>query len=78
MHRSHQPHKFPCLQEKPIQTKQKNVDLVEKVVENAFKKGLHLVCDHESVVQLMPPLTISKEEIDKGIEILLECIKESN
>lgn len=57
------------------ETKQKYPEFTEKVVNNAWKKGLHLVCDHESVIQLMPPLTIEKEVLDKGLDILAGVIK---
>src|SRR3989339_94229 len=60
---------------KDKKTKQKYPELTEKIVLHAWKKGLHLVCDHESVIQLMPPLTIEKEVLDKGIKVLVNVIK---
>lgn len=48
----------------------------DKIVEAAYRKGLHLVSDHEKNLQLMPPLTISRRELDRGVEILTEIIKE--
>lgn len=48
----------------------------DKIVDKAYQKGLHLVGDRENNLQLMPPLTIIREELDQGIEMLLETIKE--
>lgn len=55
----------------------KGIPLVDRVVESARKKGLHLVCDHASVIQLMPPLIISRKDLDQGIDILINLIKTS-
>jgi len=59
------------------QTQMNNTEMVEKVVSLAYQKGLHLVSDHESVIQLMPPLTIERKVLDKGLEILIECIRKA-
>ena len=59
---------------KSKQTKEKDPQAVETVVESAMKKGLHLVSDHESNIQLMPPLTIDKKDLDRGLEILIDVI----
>ncbi len=56
-------------------TKEKNTELVEKTVKKAWEKRLHIVCDHESVIQLMPPLTIERNLLDKGIEIFIDVVK---
>ncbi len=44
------------------------------IIDFAAKEGLHLTGDTESVIQLMPPLTISKEDIEKGIDILVRTL----
>lgn len=49
--------------------------LADIVVEKAQKKGLHLVSGNEVNIQLMPPLTITRETLDKGIDILVSVIK---
>lgn len=59
---------------KDKKTKTKNTELVEKIVRQCWGKGLHVVCDHESNLQLMPPLTIERQTLNKGIEILVETI----
>jgi acetylornithine aminotransferase len=48
---------------------------VDKIVDCARDKGLHLVCDHTTVIQLMPPLVIDRKTLDKGIDILISSIK---
>lgn len=47
----------------------------DKIVETAYQKGLHLVSDHENNLQLMPPLTISRRELDLGLTLLVAVIK---
>ncbi len=44
------------------------------VVKAALEKGL-LLLTAKTKVRLLPPLTISYEEIDKGIEIITELLK---
>lgn len=49
--------------------------VAKKVVEEAFKKGLHLIIGDGANIQLMPPLTIERKDLDKGLEILIDIIK---
>lgn len=56
-------------------TKLSNNFLVTKIVTEAQKKGLNVVCDLDSTIQLMPPLTIPRSVLDKGIDILTSVIK---
>lgn len=60
---------------KDKKTKEKNADLAKKVVMKAFDKGLHLVCDGESNIQIMPTLIMEKEALDKGLDILIDTVK---
>jgi len=41
-----------------------------KTVETCLNKGLLINCTQEKILRIMPPLVISKKEIDKGIGIL--------
>lgn len=50
--------------------------LVKKVVNKTRFKGLHLVSDGEQNIQIMPPLTIDRKNLDKGISILVAVIRE--
>lgn len=61
---------------KDKKTKKKDPEIIEKIVEKAFARGLHIVCDHDSNIQLMPPLTISRKNLNKGLEILVETINQ--
>jgi 4-aminobutyrate aminotransferase len=56
-------------------TKEKDAEGVELIVQQAFKRDLHLVCDHQSNIQLMPPLTIERATLDEGLARLIESIK---
>ncbi len=58
-------------------SKGKNTNLWREVVTAAKNAGLYLSGDGESVIQLMPPLTIERNVLDEGIEILIKAIKES-
>ncbi|SNR87005.1 aspartate aminotransferase family protein [Desulfurobacterium atlanticum] len=49
----------------------------KKLVEKALKNGLIINVTGENVLRLVPPLTITQQEIDEGIEILKESIKET-
>ena len=42
----------------------------------ALEKGLIVNSTHQTVLRIMPALTVKKEEIDKGLEILEEVFKE--
>jgi 4-aminobutyrate aminotransferase len=46
-----------------------------EVINKCFKKGLLILSCGESVVRLMPPLVITKQELDKGLEILSSALK---
>lgn len=63
---------------KSKKTKEKNKQLAEKIVDETLKKGLHTISDHDSTIQLMPPLTIERKTLDKGLEILIDVIKKLN
>ena len=46
----------------------------KEVLAAALEKGL-LVLTAGSRLRLLPPLTISQEELDKGLSILEECLQ---
>ena len=47
-----------------------------KVIDSAFAQGLHIVVGGDNNIQLMPPLTIPQELLDKGLEILMKTLSE--
>lgn len=61
---------------KDKKTKEADTDFCQKVIEKAYKKGLHIVYGDEGSIQLMPPLTIEQEVLDEGIDIFAKSIKE--
>ncbi|WP_238786136.1 aspartate aminotransferase family protein [Blattabacterium cuenoti] len=54
----------------------KNKKTVDKVLKNCIKKGLILFrfLFHNNFVRISPPLTITKEEIQKGCSIIIESL----
>lgn len=42
----------------------------DKIVEQCLKKGLLINCTHERILRFLPPMEITRKEIDKAIRIL--------
>ena len=51
--------------------------LCNEISEKAFQKGLLVVHTGRESIKLAPPLSITKEAMLEGIEVLEQCIKES-
>lgn len=49
--------------------------IAKALVSSAHKKGLFLVGNKYDNIQIMPPLTISKKEVNKGLDILIDLVK---
>ena len=49
---------------------------VSDVVSKALEKGLIVITAGTNVIRMVPPLIISKENVDEMIEILTECLDE--
>lgn len=47
----------------------------DKIVENAYKNGLILLPCGKSTIRLIPPLSITSEELEEGMHILEKSIK---
>jgi len=45
------------------------------VVAACLERGLHVNCTHETVLRIMPPLTITREQLDEGLDILGEALR---
>jgi len=45
------------------------------LVADCLDRGLHINCTHDTVLRLMPPLTITKEQLDEGIDILADALR---
>ncbi|WP_026485820.1 acetylornithine transaminase [Caldanaerobius polysaccharolyticus] len=53
-----------------------NMQEVAEVVNRAMKKGLLVLSAGHKVVRMVPPLIITKAEVDKAVEILDQVLKE--
>jgi 4-aminobutyrate aminotransferase len=65
---------------KDAQTKESAEDLRDRVVDDAFLRGLLLLGCGKSTIRFAPPLSVSRDEVDEALEIfeesLLFCEKE--
>jgi 4-aminobutyrate aminotransferase len=59
---------------KDRKTKEPAVDEAEQVMYAALSKGLNFKITMGNIITLTPPLTITKEEIDRAMDILDECL----
>jgi 4-aminobutyrate aminotransferase-like enzyme len=49
--------------------------IAKQVIRKAYENGLHVVFGGDGNIQIMPPLTISREVLEKGIDILVDSIQ---
>ncbi|MHC4748770.1 MAG: (R)-1-hydroxy-2-aminoethylphosphonate ammonia-lyase [Planctomycetota bacterium] len=61
---------------KDRQTKEPATEQAEQVMYSALSKGLNFKITMGSIITLTPPLTITKQEIDRALNILDECLEE--
>jgi acetylornithine/N-succinyldiaminopimelate aminotransferase len=47
-----------------------------KIVEKCLDKKLRINCTHDTVLRFMPPMTVTKEQIDQAIDILDSVLSE--
>jgi 4-aminobutyrate aminotransferase len=57
------------------ESKVANADLRDRVVNLAYERGLLLLGCAKSVIRIAPPLSISRSEIDEGLEVFEEAVK---
>ncbi len=55
-------------------TREPYPELVERLTERAFRKGLLLLGAGKSVIRLAPPLVLDEYDVDTGLGILEECL----
>lgn len=60
------------------ETKEPAVEELSWIINNSFKRGLLVIGAGKSVIRIAPPLVITREEVDRGLEILEDVIKEAN
>ena len=56
------------------ETKEPAKKLTDRIVELAFERGLLMLSCAKSVIRVAPPLSISKTEVDDGLQIFVEAI----
>lgn len=54
----------------------KDADTLKAIISKSFEKGLLVLPSGRNTLRFLPPLTITKEEIDKGFERLQDAIKD--
>ncbi len=54
----------------------KDLETLNKIVNISFEKGLLVLKAGRNTLRFLPPLTITKKEMDRGFEILREVLKE--
>ncbi|MEZ4294010.1 MAG: acetyl ornithine aminotransferase family protein [Polyangiaceae bacterium] len=61
---------------KDRETKEPAADFASELEQLAFRRGLLLLGCGKSVIRVAPPLVLSPYDVDKGLEIMDECITE--
>jgi len=55
----------------------RNKDIAKEIVGKAVDKGLLTIQTEQKVMRILPPLIVTKKEIDKALEIIGESLKEA-
>ena len=58
-------------------SKERNVDLRNEVIQQAFEAGLLLIPCGANSIRLTPPLNISRELVDEGLHIFENVLTEA-
>jgi 4-aminobutyrate aminotransferase-like enzyme len=57
-------------------TKERDIEIVERIIERAFEKGLMSIRTSTGTIKIGPPLNISESALKEGLEIIDESIAE--
>lgn len=57
-------------------TKEPDVELVDRVIERAYEKGLMSIRTMTGTIKIGPPLTIPQDMLEEGMDVLIESMKE--
>lgn len=60
---------------KDRKSKRPAIEERDKIMNEAFRRGLMMLSAGDSTIRIMPPLTIKKSSIDEGLDILEDSIK---
>ncbi len=63
---------------KDRESKEPYPEIIDRITERAFRKGLLLLGCGKSTFRLAPPLVLDEYDVDKGMGILEECLKEED
>ncbi len=63
---------------KSKETKEPGIEEAKAIMQKCFQRGLALITCGNSTIRLIPPLTISRELVDTGLEIFEGAVKEIN
>jgi 4-aminobutyrate aminotransferase len=61
---------------KDRKTKEPDTDLVAKLEQLAFRKGLLLLSCGKAVIRVAPPLVLNEHDVDAGLAIMDQCLTE--
>ncbi|MFA7654354.1 MAG: aspartate aminotransferase family protein [Candidatus Magasanikbacteria bacterium] len=56
----------------------KDSKTARRVIDASYKNGLHVIVGSENNLQIMPPLIISHDLLDSGLNILIKAIKQES
>lgn len=59
-------------------TKEPYAEIIDRITERAFQKGLLLLGCGKSTFRLAPPLVLDEYDVDTGMEIFEQCLKEED
>ena len=62
---------------KDRQTKERAPDIRDRMVHNAFERGLLLLGCGRNTVRITPPLTVTTGEVDEGLAIFEDALSEA-
>lgn len=66
---------FAAVVVKP-KTRELDVELVDRIIERAYEKGLMSIRTMTGTIKIGPPLTIPDDALEEGMDILIEAMKE--
>jgi acetylornithine/N-succinyldiaminopimelate aminotransferase len=59
-----------------VAKKEKPVELLKTIISGAREKGLLILRSGDNVIRIAPPLTITREELKTGMEIIAAALRE--
>ncbi len=59
-------------------TKEPAGDILNKLINNCFKRGVLVIAAGSSAIRIAPPLVITREQVDEALEIIEDELKKAN